>query len=164
MAIQYVNETFYDLLNAGTSPEVKEAFDEWEERGKDKLAPYTVELDGKRVMAYGDLRFTSSRKVIEFETTYGDIIELTGKERPRYLSLNFLIEYDFVNDNTADMQEQVSDLERIKEDGTPVTFSIKELGREHEVTIDDLDITYKGVRDIYVTAGLKEVKKNANNA
>lgn len=158
----FTNSTFDDLLGQIPDPAVKDAYEEWEERGKDKLSPYKVTLDGNVVKAYGDLNFTDGQKSIDYETTYAGILSLKGKRRPKTLPLFFIIEYDFVNDNGAEMRQQVNDLGIIKKDRTAVTFSVSELEIEYQVTIETLRVKYRGARDIYIQAELMEVYDNAS--
>ena len=157
MGLSYQNATYNELLALIPDPAVREAFDEWKERGKDKLAPYKVSLDGDILKAYGDLDFVDGQKSIQYETTYGDILTLRGKRRPRTINLNFIIEYDFVNDNSTLMKEQVNKLKQIKKDRTAVLFSISEIDVEYYATIETLRIVYRGVRDVYIQAELMEI-------
>jgi len=157
MGYSYQNSTYNELLALIPDPAVREAFDEWKERGKDKLVPYKVSLDGDILKAYGDLDFVDGQKSIQYETTYGDILTLRGKRRPRTINLNFIIEYDFVNDNSTLMKEQVNKLKQIKKDRTAVLFSISEIDVEYYVTIETLRIVYRGVRDVYIQAELMEI-------
>ena len=157
MALSYQNSTFEELLSSIPDPEVKEAFSEWETRGEDKLVPYKITLDGDVLKVFGDLDFMDGQKSITYETTYGDILTLRGKRRPRTINLNFLIEYDFINDNSALMKEQINKLGQTKKDRTPVPFSISEIEVEYPVTIESLRTVYRGARDIYVQAELMEV-------
>jgi len=163
MALTYTNKTFDELLGLIPDPAVKEAFNEWEERGQNKLTPYKVTLDGKEIKVYGELDFIDGQKSITYETTYGDIISLKGKRKPKTTTLNFIIEYDFINDNEAQMRQQITDLEKIKKDRTPVLLSISELNVEYPVTLETLRVTYRGVRDIYVQTELMEVYEDENN-
>jgi len=153
----YQNATFSELLALIKDPAVEEAFNEWEERGEDKLVPYKITLDGDVLKVFGDLDFMDGQKSITYETTYGDILTLRGKRRPRTINLNFIIEYDFINDNSALMKEQVNKLNKIKKDRDPVPFNVSEIEVEYPVTIEGLRIVYRGVRDIYVQAELQEV-------
>lgn len=162
MALSYQNATFAELLALILDPEVQEAFNEWDSRGEDKLVPYKVKLDGDLLRVFGDLDFMDGQKSITYETTYGDILTLRGKRRPRTTNLNFIIEYDFVNDNSALMKEQVNKLQDIKKDRTVVPFSISEIEVEYNVTIESLRIVYRGVRDIYIQAELMEVYEYEN--
>ncbi len=163
MALRYTNKTFDELLSLFPDPAVKEAFEEWNERKKDKLAPYVVSLDGTPVKAFGDLSFFDGQKNINYETTYGDVIVLRGKRRPKTIPLNFLIEYDHDLNNLDQMKAQIKELELIKKERRAISFSVSEIGVEYRVTIEQLNTTYKGVRDIYVQAELMEVYENDSN-
>ena len=157
MALSYQNATFEELLSLIPDPEVKQYYDFWEEQSEEKLVPYKITLDGDVLKVFGDLDFMDGQKSITYETTYGDILTLRGKRRPKTINLNFIIEYEFINDNSALMKEQVNKLQQIKKDRTPVPFSISEIEVEYPVTIESLRIVYRGVRDIYVQAELMEV-------
>ncbi len=157
MGYSYQNSTYNELLALIPDPAVREAFAEWEERGKDKLLPYVITLDGDVLRAFGDLDFVDGQKSITYETTYGDVLTLRGKRRPKTINLNFIIEYDFINDNSVLMKEQVNKLEQIKKDRTAVPFSISEIDVEYHVTIEALRIVFRGVRDIYIQAELVEI-------
>ena len=163
MALSYTNSTFNDLMGLIPDPAVKEAFAEWDERKKSKLTPYTVKLNGETVKAFGDIQSVDGQKSITYETTYGDVLSLRGKRRPKTTNLDFLIEYDFINDNEAQMREQVNAIEKLKKDRTPVGYSVTELNIDYNVTIETLTITYRGVRDIYIRAELMEVYENDDN-
>jgi len=157
MAKFYTNSTFDELMSMIPDPMVKEAFDTWDERKKNRLVPYTVRLDNKIVKSYGDLQSVDGQKSITYETTYGDVISLKGKRRPKTTNLNFIIEYDHERDNEAEMHEEVAKLEKLKKDRKAIVYSVSELNIDYKVTIETLTIVYKGVRDIYIRAELMEV-------
>ncbi len=151
------NATFSELLGLIPDPEVVRKFSEWDERNNDKLAPYKITLDGDVLKAFGDLDFMDGQKSITYETTYGDILTLRGKRRPKTITLNFLLEYDFINDNSASMREQINKLEKLKKERTPVDFAVSEIEVDYPVTVENLRITYRGVRDVYIQTELMEV-------
>ena len=157
MALSYQNATFEELLSLIPDPQVKEAFNGWKERNKDKLSPYKITLGGEALRVYGDLEFSDGQKAITYETTYGDILTLRGKRRPKTITLDFIIEYDFINDNSALMKEQVNKLEKNKKDRTVMPLSVSEIEVDYPVTIESLIVVYRGVRDIYIRSELMEV-------
>ena len=163
LGFSYTNKTFDDILGLLPDQQVKDEFKKWKDQEKERLSPYTVKLDGKIVKAYGDIFSVDGQKSIDFETTYGDIISLKGKRKPKTSNLDFIIEYDYDKDNLVDMRKAVNAIEKIKKDRTPVIYSVKELEIEYEVTIETLTIRYKGVRDIYIRAELMEVYDNDNS-
>lgn len=158
----YTNSTYEELLGLIPNPKVQEQFSEWKQREKNKLSPYRVTLNGREIKVYGDLDFIDGQLSIDYKTTYGDVISLKGKRRPKTITVNFLIEYDFELDNEPQMRQQITDLENVKKDRTPVPLSISDLNVDYPVTIETLRIKYRGARDIYVQAELMEYYRNEN--